>query len=383
MTKTLMIAALTLVSASAFASKARLSALQNAKTTASDVQDIFEEPSKMWDVADLATFEFGATGTTYAGGPPPTATVAGTNAEGGFLRSTDDAKWGAYVGHQSTGLLTLLGGANGVGTAVSDAALQQMENPLNVWYGFRAGDIRYGANLYYANSEAKNVAVPNKKNAYGISFGAGADTWNANLVLGLGAKVTNETVGDDEEFTSKSSVRLAGEYVINDMILGYASYTMFGGKLNDAGGTEVSDVDVTQIEIGAESKVKSDTAHFYYGAKITNGTAKNGVSGAAVEKIETMYLPVYFGLEADAASWLVLRASLTQNVLLNTRKVTTAATDEADNVDSTVAALGAGLKFGKLMLDGVMSTGTNGNLSFNDGTGTNQFMTQTSLTYVF
>ena len=85
------------------------------------------------------------------------------------------------------------------------------------------------------------------------------------------------------------------------------------------------------------------------------------------------------GLEADATSWFVLRTSLTQNVLLATTKISPPAGAADTNVDanSTVAALGGGFKFGKLMLDFAAKAGTSGSLSL-AGFGTNA-----SLTYVF
>ena len=380
MKNALLIAALTMVSASAFASKARLGALGGSKTVASDIQQVFEEPSRMWDLADQATFEFGGTGTAYS--LAGTATNSTPNAEGGFIRSHENTKWGAYVGHQSPSLVLLLSGAGGLGTAMSNASLLRTENPLNLWYGTKVGDLNYGFNLYYASSERKTGANMNKKAAYGLSGGVQGDKWMANLVLGLGAKIENNTAGahEDEEFKSDSSMKLLGEYAINDVLLGYAGFTMFGGTRQDGAagaGKEAAKFDVQQISLGVESKIKSDTAHFFYGARIENATAKNKTDSVPVQKIEMLTMPVYFGLEADATSWLVLRTTLTQNVLLSSTKVTTAASSDADNVDSTVAASGLGFKFGKLMMDASMTAGTTGTLSSVD------FGGNASLTYLF
>ena len=394
MKKTLLIAALTMMSASAFASKARVTALGGlARTTASDVQSIFEQPHKMWEVGDLATIEFGPTGAAY---PGPTGTAVtesargAANAEGGFLRSHNNTKWGAYIGHQSDSLLYMLaGGQAGVATTAGEG-LRRLENPINLWYGIKAGDLEWGFNLFYANSETKSsVATSNtKKNAMGVSAGVRADRWNADLVVGLGAKVEDTDTGNDEEFKGSTSVRLQGEYAVNDDLLAYAQVTNFGGKHTTTAGVEDMDLDHMNIQLGVESKIKSDVVHFFYGAMLQSATEKNKTTGATVEKVEATLLPLYFGFEADAASWLVLRASLKQNFLLNSVKVSTAASSEANDQDSTVASLGAGFKFGKLLVDGVMSAGTTGNLNFNNGTTTaatdsGNFMSTVSATYMF
>lgn len=397
MKKTLLIAALTMMSASAFASKARLTALGasgingvGARTTASDFTSVFDTPHKLWEVGDQALIEFGGTGVTY-----DPATGAGTaitqNAEGGFLRSHNNTKWGAYVGRQSSSIQYMLAGgrvATAAGTtSFTDASLGRLENPLNLMYGVKIGDLEWGFNVYYAASEHKTgtTASANKKEAMGVSAGVRADRWNADIVVGLGAKVeSNATATPNEEFKGTTSVKVGGEYAVNDDLLAYASAQNFGGKFTNNTNVETLDLDHMGLELGVESKIKSDVVHFFYGAALQNITEKNKANAAGIEKVEIMRLPLYFGFEADATSWLVLRASLRQNFLLNSVKASTAANSDANNDDSTVAALGAGFKFGKLLVDGSLSAGTTGNLNFNDGTGgSGNFMSQVAATYMF
>ena len=240
-----------------------------------------------------------------------------------------------------------------------------------------------GFNAYYAASERKTGTSANKKEAMGVSAGVRADRWNADLVVGLGAKVEDNGANPNQEFKGTTSVKIGGEYAVNDDLLTYASAQNFGGKLTNSANVESLDMDHMGFELGAESKIKSDVVHFFYGAALQSITEKNKANAAPVEKVEVLRLPLYFGFEADATSWLVLRASLRQNFLLNSVKVSTAANSDANNDDSTTAALGAGFKFGKLLVDGSMSAGTTGNLNFNDGNGANSFMSQVAATYMF
>ncbi|MFN7728418.1 MAG: hypothetical protein ACK5P7_04620, partial [Bdellovibrio sp.] len=361
-----------------------------ARTTATDIQEVFERPSQMWDLSDQVTIEFGGTGTTY----DPTATTSfrantnAVNAEGGFIRSHNNTKWGAYVGHQSTSLNYMLSGAT-VGVALtptaaaapnSNSEFRRLENPLNLWYGMKTGDLELGFNLFYASSERKAGFDQNKKSAYGVSFGAKADRWSADAVVGLGAKVEDTSTGANSDFKSTASFKIDTQYAVNDDISVYGILTNFGGKTTNAG-VEVSDLEHMRLQLGVESKIKSDVAHFFYGAQLDNGTEKNKATNANPEKVEFMVMPLYFGFEVDAASWLVVRANLRQNVLLNSVKQSsaTAALDGDNNVDSTSAGLGAGLKFGKLLVDGTMAAGTSGRLG-SDGA---NFMSNLSATYMF
>lgn len=387
MKKLLMIAALISMSAPALASKARSAAIGMSRTTSTNVQQLFEQPSKMFEVGDLVTIEYGKTGTTYdtdvlTAGTGAYSATNSTHAEGGFFRSHNNAKYGVYFGHQTESFMYLAsGGRVGKGLTVDTTApvtgsnLRQLENPFNVFYGMKGAALNWGFNLYYADSENEAPTMGNKKSAMGVSFGASADKWNANAVVGLGAKVESNTSGtDQEEFKATSNFKVAGEYMINDNMVGYGHLIQLGGKHTTAAGTEDSDLTVSEMSVGVESKVKSDTVHFFYGASLANTTEKNGVTGGS--KAEALLMPVYFGAELDAASWLVLRSSLKQNVLLDTVKISGTSDTKFRN-DSTVATLGAGLKFGKLSLDGTLAAGTSGTLSAVD------FLTQTSMTYMF
>jgi hypothetical protein len=91
-------AAMTLVASSAMASKARLSALGNSQVAVdSDIQGIFQNPSYIHYVGDFATFEMGTKATKAS-----EAVDTNPNPEGGFITTMGDAKFGVYLGKQST-----------------------------------------------------------------------------------------------------------------------------------------------------------------------------------------------------------------------------------------------------------------------------------------
>lgn len=348
MKKILLLVALTAMSVTANASKARKAALGGAMTVMDDEQDALYNPATMFAFGDQFHVEFaGATATTAGTG---TTGLSDFNTEGSIFRSNGDSKYGIYFGNRSTNFRTLVNAGRN-----SAIPLMGEENPFELFYGQKGGDMKWAASFAYSNAESK---VNNQKSStMGIRGGVSTDIWEAYLNFGLAGKSESGNATSDK-VQNDSSIVLGGQYAVGDTLY-YGDYNTSAGKATQ------SNVDVklnnTVITVGAESKVKADTAHFFYGVKYLSTTLKVGDNA----KTETSKLPVYVGVEADAATWLVLRASLSQSVLLNSAKVvdgTSTTTSELQGTNDTVAAFGTGLKFGKLMVDGTLAAGTSGNI---------------------
>lgn len=335
MKKTLLFVALTFLSASAFASKARVTALGGSMTKADDVQDAFMNPAKIFGFGDMLTIEFD--------------TAASDTAEGGVFRSNGDAKYGVYFGHRSTGFARLVGIAN---AAPFNLGLLTEQNPFEIFYGQKGGDMRWAASFIYSSGEDKDANL--KANTMGVRVGAATDVWEAYASIGLSGKSENSTANTSA--TNDLGLLVGGQYASGD-VLYYGSYDSASGKVTQAATDTKGSRNI--ITLGAESKMKGDASHFFYGVKYQMQNDKAGD-----QKDDTSKLPVYAGVEADAASWLVLRASVAQSLLVNTRKVDPGtgapATTDHTGLNDTVAAAGAGLKFGKLWIDGTLSAATNG-----------------------
>lgn len=347
MKKAIVFAALTMMSASAFASKARQAALNNAVSTNDDIQEAFINPAKIFNVGDLLTVEFG------------------TQAEGGFIRSSGDTKYGIYFGNRSPAFKTLIDAAN---AAPFNAGLLQEQNPLEVFYGMGTAGNAWALSFKYASAEDK-IAPTRKVNVMALRGGYNTEAFEVYANLGLAGKSEKDTVGTAQ---NDMTVRVGGEYFLGDSTI-FADVTTGSGKVTPTGGndTKISKMDYT---LGVESKIKGDQAHVFYGAKVVSTETKTGDNG----KETSMKLPVYAGLEADAASWLVLRGFVQQSVLLNSAKTvgaTGTTTAENSGMDDASAGFGAGVKFGKLMVDG--SLGTTGTLN------TGSLLANMSLNYMF
>lgn len=379
MKKTLLIAAVALMATPAMASKARLTSLSNAKHI-EDIQNVFENPAKITKHGDWATFEMGATvsgdqtapantvpNTPYAGTAAPTA-------EGGFSRSAGDARYGFYLGHHANWVQQI---RQPNAFVITQTMLIDV-NPINIFYASKAGDLAWGVGLNYSNTDFKSTA--RKQTTTGLTAGVDAGVWEASLDLGLVNTYKSEDnpqTGATEnavDFKGTTAVGLRGEYNIDTMTV-YAGYAMNGGKTDVAGAAQ-SNIELAEYSVGVENSHKSDGADFFYGTAYKALTYKQKEGTA--QKFEASQLPVYAGIEADATSWMVLRASVAQNFVLGSVKNEFGGSTETDTVaNNTVVAAGAGLKFGKLLLDGTLAGSTTGNV--NGGS----MLANAALTYMF
>lgn len=111
------------------------------------------------------------------------------------------------------------------------------------------------------------------------------------------------------------------------------------------------------------------------GLMISTNRTKNELTNVET-KTERTSIPLTIGLEGEGATWLTWRASVSQNVLIDSRKV--ANTDE-HNPNTTTIGVGAGFKFNKFLLDTTLAAAANGNVDASAG----NFLTNASLTYPF
>ncbi len=351
--------AVALVATSAFASKARLSALQGSAHL-SDTRDVIgSKPDQALAHGEFAAMELSAN--AGANDTPP-------NAEGGFVRKMgENSALGAYVGSKAslaTSSLALVG------------STPKLQNPLNLYYASKMGEMMWGLGLNYSSAEDK--VAQSKSTSMGLNASVSSSAgWDVQLGLGLTGEATQ---ANTTKFAQKSPVSLSGGYTMDTMYF-YGSYAMYGGKsTNIAAGTTNSEVDNNDLKIGVVNSHKKDGADFFYGVAYASTTSK--IKDGA--KTETTALPVIIGIEADATSWMVLRASVTQNVLLASNKVTAAsgtASTDSTMYDNTVTAAGVGLKLGKFLVDGSLAatTGNSGKLG-SDAAG---FLSNVGMTYTF
>lgn len=344
--KKILVIALALASVNAFGSRARMTALGNAEHLI-DTQTTYINPSDMFYVGgDFVNVESGVT----------TAGDKGTNAEGLVVRSMGDAKLGLSLGHRSDNASSYQLGGLPVGlrkgitfTGLGNA---NQQNPLELTYGMKAGDMAYAATLVYSNYN--NKTANEKETSGGLRLGMRMGAIDAAVGLGLINTAETATI----KYKGTLGVTAEAGYTMDSMYM--FGKVLAAGFKRELSGTETAKEDTTDIQLGVLSTVKKDGSEFFYGAKIVSTTVKDSVPD---NKTTLLNIPIIMGLEVDANSWLTLRGSLTQKlVLLDNTKVETPSTpatnlETSPGANSTTAAFGAGLKFNKLTLDGTILAG--------------------------
>jgi hypothetical protein len=339
--KLLLSLAIILTSTSAFATRSRVIALGGAAHLV-DSSTVYAKPADLFAVSDSLTIEAGATNLV------PGVDGITDGAEALLIRSAGDAKWALSLGHDDFRTYTLRSNADVAGTVVIG-----QQNPFELTYGMKTGDMAWAGTLVYSNFNDKQNEI--KESTTGLKFGAATSTWDATIDLGLTDKWESSTLND--EFKGKSNVAVRGGYWLSSDMYTYADFSMTGYELTDAG-TVQSEVKGTDITIGAINTMKNDGNEFFWGAGLMSSQEKDSTADT---KSNDLSLPFIIGMEANAATWLTLRGSVTQNVLIQNEKTenaTTTVTETSPGANSTTFAAGAGLKLGKLSLDGSILAGT-------------------------
>lgn len=362
--KQLLVIAVALASVNAFASRARVTALGNSAHLV-DTQTVYNNPSDIFRLpSDYVTLETGATGSA-----PGTASAGKyANAEGMIVRTYGESKFGLSLGHQSQNASAWNGAtADAIGlrhlattlglTADANIAKTDQQNPLELTYGMKNGDMNLAGTLVYSNFNDKQATAGNvaKESSSGIRLGANSGNWDASLRLGLSNTVEIQT---GNKLTGTTAIGLGGGYWMDSMYL-FGDYSTAGVKEQNAAGTDQYKLNLSTIKIGALDSIKKDGNELFYSASLVSTSTKDDTSGA---KITGMTLPVVIGLELDTNSWMTLRGSVTQTVLINQSKTetSTATTAETDpGKSNTAVAMGVGLKLNKVTLDGSLVANSN------------------------
>ena len=364
---------LTVLATPAFASKARLQALgesTNGSFFISDNRNIFLNAAEVNNNKDLVTFEFGSGATADSDIAP--------NAEGGVLKAYNNLVYGLHLGRVTSFNLA----ANDV------VGVFQPSNAIDLFVGGDAG-VKWGANLTYANAADDKFGTTannadSKAKSMDLNVGVNAGDLSAYVKAGiLGSSENKDKVGTavNVDFNRKSDFEIGASMKVS-------AYTVFAqGNMNKYEEKESNkDISNTSYLVGAArtEKLNDKTTMF---VKLQGSYVKsdNEVVNATDSVTKTTAVPVSIGLEHDAASWLVLRGSIAQNLW---SKLDSDANGKSTVANSTNVNTGATLKFGELSVDGVVGTSTGagavGSTTQEKGVlALDNLMTRASVTYRF
>lgn len=347
---------LAVLSTSAYATKSRMTALgQDAERGShyiKDTRSIFRNAAHVNTFKNYIVTEWGEDNDTGAA-------VAGDNAEGGFFREMGSFTYGLYLGSE-------LNNQNAA-KSTEDTNYLLQDNRTQLFFGGDMG-VQWGANVYYAHNKAEGT-FEKKNNAFGLGLGAIFGDIEGYANLDISDKSEGATNAGDK-FEGDLGLDLGLSYSWNAWTF-FAEYEMMGYEetVGTAGGakTEYSSNDLS-VGAGYIHEVSS-TARVFSDIQFRMTDEEKKVTSQATVERKNTRLPLTFGFEADATSWLTLRGSVSQNIILGSTEgdLATAANNSkaTTNANSTTVAAGGTLTFGKLMVDG--SIGTTGSGATNAG----------------
>lgn len=355
-------AGLAVLAAPAFASKARLAALGedvNGSFYIQDNRNIFLNASEVNNQKDFVTYEL---------------ENVGGNGEGGFIRNAGNLVWGAHMGRNVS--------YNTLQDSAADAASLDGElnasNALDLFIGGDAG-IKWGVQLTHSSQEDEaydgtgtDFDGEASTDVMDLAVGVGQGPWAAYLKYGLTGASEYKDVDLDVE--RSGAMEIGGSYNWN----GYTAFIQRGQatieeKENDV---EVETVN-TNLGVARQDKLNDKAVMF---TKVAYNMASSDTKDG--DEVTSNDLTATIGLEFDAASWLTLRGSVSQEVLVNNEETDPDAGSKVKNTEAntTVVAAGATLKFGDMSVDGVVGNNNAGTAGVVDSS---NFMTRVSMTYRF
>ncbi len=361
---------LALLATSANATRSRMTALGQDDAKGSlyieDSRGIFLNPAMVNTMNNYVVTEWGTADAT-------------PNAEGGFFRNTGSFSYGAYLNssvneQEVIRTQSTAGGYASTTTgAMGNANFVGRDNQIDL---FIAGDMgfQWGVRLDYAagNNESGTPAVKAEQSSMGLGLGVtfGAINGYANMTIkdentgAVGAANANDK-------WEASGLNLGASY-------GMGSYTFFvdydsvGAEYTaDATAKNETSQDTITVGVGRIHEVSSTSRMFmdlaYSSVKAED---KNGTTTTLNTEVTTSSLPLTIGFEADANSWLTLRGSIRQLVIINSQETkvssATPTTTKISQTDTTSVNAGATLNFGKLKVDGMIGSAGGGVLQLDN-----------------
>lgn len=352
---------------SAFAGKARLLALANSPHLI-DPQSALARPLMIHELDPFLSFELGKT--------TPVGSADGAELIAAFaLNENSRILFG--MGHQDSMVILprlLL-------NSLSGNVFKLQQNPVNLVYGYRAEDTNYILGASYSHMDNKGAALSETSTGGSLGVEMGA------LQLFGRYQFVNAAESSGQKFTGAGAMS-ANVYYNLDSTTFYLTWNKSDAKAS-AAGTE-NDFHAQQVfKLGVvDSKIKDDNDYFWGLEAISSRIdCKTRFSVPCDRSFVSYKLPVWIGFESHPKNWVVLRASILQNFLLDESKDEVGypgvvggnglISDYGQGVNSTLVAMGAGLKFDNYLLDGLISGSTSQKLDQTD------FLTQFGLTYTF
>ncbi len=376
-----------------FASKARLESLSQNSSTGSnyilDSRSVFKNPGLMNEYTNFIITEWGSDAMNNAD--------SNTNpkAEGGLFKKWGYFNYGVYLGNEDARANALRKLAEGTSTS----GLLEQDNRVDLFFGGDAG-FEWGVDIYFSNNQDEindgntlAVTLDRTQNTAGGRFGIVQNQFAAYANIGIRDE-SNGSIYTDKaaNYDGKLNLTVGGNYFLSSSLNIFAEVNRRGFDYKANGAKKEYKEQTILVGVGHIMEL-SNKAKVFMDANLK--VYQNELTSSASTALDQWMIPLTFGLEAPALSWLSLRGSVSQYVFSSTTNdYGKGVVKKKKNMNNTTAVnAGASLIFGAVAIDGVVgltdttlshttptssSAGTkNGVLNLDD------LLTRVSLSYYF
>jgi hypothetical protein len=353
-----LVLALAIVSSPAYASRARLEALGEGKNGSyyiDDARNQFLNPASITKNKKKLFLELG--GQTTAATADTGASSNSSRPQGGFTNTFGDFTYAVYLNNVSDRAINTLGAGGAFGVAPSNSIEVALAGEGAVNWGL---SVLTGGNRRGAASSSYWAA----------RFGVEKDAAALFGTVGIMSKSTSGTLVNNvaAEIKGDLSLDLAATYKIDNMTL-FGKYTSTKATANSSvtilTATGANEAKLTTYGVGAGWKkemTKSTNMFTRVGVDYALQTNSNDTYYALAPLQKLYNVPVVFGAESQALSWLAIRGSIGHSLLGGNTQT------QRSFAGSTTVGAGVGMTFGDVQIDGmVASNGLNGNVVDNTG----------------
>lgn len=338
-----------------WASQARISALQSNHLKDTEYGYLF--PTKLLELSDYVLFQSGATLDPVYTKRPYVAFK--TTVE---QNSSTNYALAVTLGRQSD----LVDIARQRANAVMATNFERTSNPIDLTYAIRSEGNSYSVGFFYADQNDKVNQIGN--HAGTMNLGIRADDFTFSTNIGLFNYVDDVTtmghLSINQSFMGALVYEMDDLHFILDLSSSRAKETILTNETNN--------IELLNYKMGMVKNTFNGSETVFYRINLETDNIKNRL--AQINKRE-IRLPLILGFESVLTDEIKLRSSIKQIVGVYQSD------DFASGQNTTTAAVGVGLNFKKLTLDGTLQglVGSTATQQLNS----NQLLTETSLTYWF
>jgi hypothetical protein len=368
--KSLLILTVFLTCGLANATKARLAAL-NSSPHLTDEQLLFLNPIDLNYLDEMAAFE---TGSSIASA----SATSTSNGEVIVVRRWKEKSYAVALGHQNEAVYRTRQFINSLGYSYR---LQQ--NPVHVFLAGETDEANWATSVFYSDYHDK---VSNQKeNTAGLAVAAEIGAWQVTAMSAF----INKVEGPADKFDGSGGLS-AGLTYLGDNLEAYATFTREPVKV-EAVGTETEFHIIQSLRLGlVDSNTKEFNDLFWGGEINTIKVDCRMLNGLTCDQaFVNTTLPVWFGFESQATTWLKIRSSIRQTVLINQSRdevgypsgylaaATGGLSEYTNGLNSTAISAGLGIQLNRLTIDGTLTASASQQLN------SLNLLNQVSLKYVF